>query len=102
MASKKQDSSTSSASGSEIEIETRSLLTRAVERSVLKTKKNLFVSAESITERLTSTSTSAQRQRPITESDDVSSSLSSIPDDSDQDKEYDPGKLSENSSDQRL
>ena len=102
MASKQQDSSTSCASGSDSEIETRSLMTRAVERSLLKAKKNLFLSAESVTERQTRTSTSAQHQRPITGPDDVSSSLSLVPYDSDQDKDFDPSKLSEDSSDKRL
>ena len=104
MASKQQDSSTSCASGSdsEFDTDTRSLWTRAVEKSVLKAKKTLSFSAQSVTERQTRTSTSAQHQRPITGPDDVSSSLSSVPYDSDQDKDFDPSKLSEDSSDKRL
>ena len=105
MASKQQDSSTSCASGSdsEFDTDTRSLWTRAVEKSVLKAKKTLSFSAQSVTERQTRTSTSAQHQRPITGPDDVSSSLSSAPYDSDQDKDFDPSKLSgEDSSDKRL
>ena len=90
MASKQYDS----ASGSEPE--ERSLFTRVIE-NVEKAKKSLFAPTEAATHRRTRPSTSAQR--PVT--DDVSSSLSSFHDDSDQDKTVDPRQFSEDSSDGR-
>ena len=87
MASKQQDSTTSSEEDGE-----RALFTRNVE-NVEKAKRGLFEQAA----RRTRASTSAKP--PVT--DYVSSSLSSYHDDSDQDKTVDPCQLSEDSSDRR-
>ena len=90
MGSKQHDSTSSS------EAEERSLFTR-VQEKVEKAKRGLFEQTEAATHSLTRPSTSAQR--PVT--DDVSLSLSSFHDDSDQDKTVDPRQFSEDSSDGR-
>ena len=87
MASKQQDSTTSSEEDGE-----RALFTRNVE-NVEKAKRGLFEQAA----RRTRASTSAKP--PVT--DYVSSSMSSYHDDSDQDKTVDPCQLSTDSSDRR-
>ena len=88
MASKKQDSTTSSEEDGE-----RALFTRNVE-NVEKAKRGLF---EEQAARRTRASTSAKP--PVR--DYVSSSMSSYHDDSDQDKTVDPCQLSTDSSDRR-
>ena len=89
MASKQQDSTTSSSE----EAEERALFI-SVQENVEKAKRGLFEQAA----RRTRASTSAKP--PVT--DYVSSSLSSYHDDSDQDKTVDPFQLSEDSSNRRL
>ena len=91
MASKQYDSSSVSD-----EPEETILYTRAIQ-NVAKARKSLFEQTEAAAHRPTRASTSAQH--PVRE--DVSSSLSSFHDDSDQDKTVDPGQLSEDSSDAR-
>ena len=88
MASKQQDSTTSSEEDGE-----RALFTRNVE-NVEKAKRGLF---EEQAARRTRASTSAKP--PVR--DYVSSSMSSLNDDSDQDKTVDPCQLSTDSSDRR-
>ena len=94
MASKQYDSASVSD-----EPEETTLYTRAIQ-NVAKARKSLFEQTEqteAAAHRPTRASTSAQR--PVRE--DVSSSLSSFHNDSDQDKTVDPGQLSEDSSDAR-
>ena len=98
MASKRQDSTTSSEEDGE-----RALFTRNVE-NVEKAKRGLF--EEQAAEEQAAEEQAARRTRASTSAkppvrDYVSSSMSSYHDDSDQDKTVDPCQLSTDSSDRR-